>query len=378
MIDKCYEGMATIPQRINDPCGGNPISTNCVQSPVANPYLNLAEGATQTQINAALSSALIYKDSQIATISNQPPLQLKTVGGKSLLGSGDIPFPSGGTKTKGAITATNNYPSDEVVLIYDYNEVTAPTGDGYVVLPDTDLIGREVIVFAKNTTNNIFVQVNQAYPSKLVGGSGGIDSNTDFLKIKPNESYRFLSLEDDYWFYENITSDVATLQSVVDAGSVFTKTDEGTTIVTNMFDANPDAQQQFTTMEKGLYSSDVRQYADAFRLQVDNGIGNSVLIVHSALGYTINVRNGAFSITTKFKTPIASTNLFFPAKSIAGDYRMVVEPDTTYTVATLPAGVLGDIAIVTDALSPVYTSTVVGGGTVVLKVWHNGTNWICN
>ena len=96
MIDKCYEGMTTIPQRINDPCGGNPISTNCVQSPTANPYLSLPSGATQTQINAALSSALIYKDSQIATISNQPPLQLKTVGGIGLVGTGDIPLPSGG------------------------------------------------------------------------------------------------------------------------------------------------------------------------------------------------------------------------------------------------------------------------------------------
>lgn len=47
-----------------------------------------------------------------------------------------------------------------------------------------------------------------------------------------------------------------------------------------------------------------------------------------------------------------------------------------YTVATLPAGVAGNLCYVTDALTPTYGSTVVGGGAVVTKVWYNGTNYI--
>lgn len=47
-----------------------------------------------------------------------------------------------------------------------------------------------------------------------------------------------------------------------------------------------------------------------------------------------------------------------------------------YTVATLPTGVQGDTAYVTDALTPVYLMPVVGGGAVVCKVFFNGTNWI--
>ena len=47
-----------------------------------------------------------------------------------------------------------------------------------------------------------------------------------------------------------------------------------------------------------------------------------------------------------------------------------------YTVATLPAGVQGDTAYVTDALAPTYMATVVGGGAVVTLVFYNGTAWV--
>lgn len=47
-----------------------------------------------------------------------------------------------------------------------------------------------------------------------------------------------------------------------------------------------------------------------------------------------------------------------------------------YTVSTLPTGTRGDIAYVTDALTPVALATVVGGGATVVPVFYNGTNWI--
>jgi len=49
-----------------------------------------------------------------------------------------------------------------------------------------------------------------------------------------------------------------------------------------------------------------------------------------------------------------------------------------YTVATLPAGVQGDSAYVTDALAPSYLVTIVGGGTVVTPVFYNGSVWIAH
>lgn len=48
-----------------------------------------------------------------------------------------------------------------------------------------------------------------------------------------------------------------------------------------------------------------------------------------------------------------------------------------YTVATLPTARAGDEARVTDALSPVFGSAVVGGGTVSVPVFYNQANvWI--
>lgn len=47
-----------------------------------------------------------------------------------------------------------------------------------------------------------------------------------------------------------------------------------------------------------------------------------------------------------------------------------------YTVATLPTGTIGMTAYVTDASSPTFGATLVGGGSTVAKAFYNGTNWI--
>ena len=49
-----------------------------------------------------------------------------------------------------------------------------------------------------------------------------------------------------------------------------------------------------------------------------------------------------------------------------------------YTVATLPTGVTGDVAYVTDALAPTWGAAVVGGGTVKVPVFYDGTNWVAH
>lgn len=49
-----------------------------------------------------------------------------------------------------------------------------------------------------------------------------------------------------------------------------------------------------------------------------------------------------------------------------------------YTVATLPAGVVGDLAYVTDALAPSYLVTIVGGGAVTTPVFYNGSTWVAH
>lgn len=48
---------------------------------------------------------------------------------------------------------------------------------------------------------------------------------------------------------------------------------------------------------------------------------------------------------------------------------------TAFTVATLPAGEVGDLARVTDASSPTIGNTVAGGGAAAALCWYNGSNW---
>ena len=51
---------------------------------------------------------------------------------------------------------------------------------------------------------------------------------------------------------------------------------------------------------------------------------------------------------------------------------------TNYTVATLPSAVTsgkGARSFVTDALAPVFGSTVAAGGAVATPVYSDGTNW---
>jgi len=51
---------------------------------------------------------------------------------------------------------------------------------------------------------------------------------------------------------------------------------------------------------------------------------------------------------------------------------------TNYTVATLPSAVTsgkGSRSFVTDALAPVFGSTVASGGAVATPVYSDGTNW---
>jgi len=55
-----------------------------------------------------------------------------------------------------------------------------------------------------------------------------------------------------------------------------------------------------------------------------------------------------------------------------------IPPTTNYTVATLPSAATsgaGARTFVTNALTPSFGSTVVGGGGVFTPVYSDGTNW---
>jgi len=67
-MDNCYQG-TNVPDPIAAPCGGEYISTDCVAVPNAIPALDISAGATQTQVNSAITNALLAKEEQIEALS---------------------------------------------------------------------------------------------------------------------------------------------------------------------------------------------------------------------------------------------------------------------------------------------------------------------
>ena len=65
----------------------------------------------------------------------------------------------------------------------------------------------------------------------------------------------------------------------------------------------------------------------------------------------------------------------YPVVSIGGVYIPLVTANG-FTVSTLPTGVIGQRAYVTDANSPTFGAAVSGGGAVVIPVFRNATAWI--
>lgn len=61
--------------------------------------------------------------------------------------------------------------------------------------------------------------------------------------------------------------------------------------------------------------------------------------------------------------------------AITADLPVVLK---AYTVATLPTGVVGMTAYVSDALAPAYLTPVVGGGAIKTPVFYDGTNWVAH
>jgi len=81
---------------------------------------------------------------------------------------------------------------------------------------------------------------------------------------------------------------------------------------------------------------------------------------------------------TQIFTPKNTNDLYIRINDTGWESWVKMVYYKSYVVSGLPTGVQGDVAYVTDALTPSYLGTVVGGGAVVCPVFYDGTNWICS
>jgi hypothetical protein len=93
------------------------------------------------------------------------------------------------------------------------------------------------------------------------------------------------------------------------------------------------------------------------------GAGNAYLYMNSS-DSSLYIQDSGGNTSAVFKASGGGTTLNGPLTT-AG-----------YTVSTLPTGVTGARAYVTDALSLAFGVAVTGGGAVTIPVFYNGANWI--
>jgi len=116
----------------------------------------------------------------------------------------------------------------------------------------------------------------------------------------------------------------------------------------------------------GNFITGVGFYADAtYYMQMSGANPNLVFDTNDYLAYD--------RTNNSYNFQIAGNGIFKVTPTYAQSLQPFVLPQ--YTVATLPTGIQGAMAYVTDALTPLYNTTVVGGGSSVVRVFFDGTSW---
>jgi len=246
--------------------------------------------------------------------------------------------------------------------------------------------------------------ITPSYFKSTTGASGTLGSGAAFIFDNglTSTSQREITLQLNasfglsLWYY-NGTSGVNTGLSLNNDGSV--TTGGNVTIPTNSYFNNATNSVQITgnffTINGGAEST---IYFDA------NGSGSRNKYIHAvgnyddyfAIGVSAHSTNigfeiyrdetsGSYNTTWDMRMTGSSTDLQFAnggtsVLSVATTGKLTATNlivSKGYTVATLPTGVTGAWAYVTDASGPTYGATVVGGGSVVTPVFYNGSNWTC-
>lgn len=128
----------------------------------------------------------------------------------------------------------------------------------------------------------------------------------------------------------------------------------------------------------GLFKQAATDYIESitgFSMAADSSQGCSMSASGFNAGpssyYAFNASNGISSPDTKLTRNAAGVvKVAHGSGTTAGS--ILYDPKA---IASLPTGVTGMVAAVTDANAPAVGSTVASGGSAKALVWYNGTNW---
>ena len=160
---------------------------------------------------------------------------------------------------------------------------------------------------------------------------------------------------------------------VVDANSL------PSTIGTTAFQVNGDNTATFSS---SVTATDLRINGSAGSTGLDES-GSRLFFTRNSTNYITaqdplgSLSFGTGGVENRFKLAAATGAATFSSSVTASSF--IASNGTvrlkSYTVATLPVGVQGDTAYVTDALGFTYNSILTGGGSGVTIAFFDGTNW---
>jgi len=151
-----------------------------------------------------------------------------------------------------------------------------------------------------------------------------------------------------------------------------------------------------TTTGLNIFNVGTSAANQTFNLATDGSISTNTKTLNLATGSsnTVNISLGTAQTTTGTNITIGgdlSSNVINIASngSTSGAQTITIGStvgtntttingllkQNTYTVATLPTGSAGSRSFVTNALTPTFGAAVVGGGSVGIPVYHDGTSW---
>jgi hypothetical protein len=275
-------------------------------------------------------------------------------------------------------------------LIKTYSAVTAAAGVVPVfVLTKSESISAGTVSLIGGVTLGTTLSIGGGATGLVVqpftgGGNGAIYSTA----VTPSAvNYAFATSGSATYLNGTATSSLAVNSTPVltasSTGAAVTGTLSATGAATFGSGATGLVAMPYTAGGYGaLYSTSVTPSATNYAM-----VANATsVIVNSSSSTGIYVGGGA---GTGVSIGVATSNLVVAgapvvsATSTGAAVTGTLSATTTistggYTVATLPAGTVGQRAYVTDALAPTFLGVLTGGGAVVTPVFRNATVWVAN
>jgi hypothetical protein len=169
-------------------------------------------------------------------------------------------------KTVGEVTATEIV--EDAELIYDFNIVSSASKSYGVYLPDTNLIGKEIVVYLKSPeqgTNGVQVVSNSEIDLTNIVPEGtgyittqGIDNGASSYFLYPNGNYRFTFLGNiaaggkAFWSMEALPNTYVTLDGALPLESSPDLKGYGTSLVSTTLTSS-DLYAAFPNLVRGQY-----------------------------------------------------------------------------------------------------------------------------